>query len=191
MKTLIDSSIKTPVKLIASTLLLSAALTGCDSAETTEKMTAAVSEKAVEKMGGSQADININSSEDQDSQNVTIEDGNGEFKLSVGGEVELPANFPDDVPLPDGLHYMAAAEVEGSGFSVHAAVPGNLQQMIDKTLADVEAVGWNKELVMDQGAGTTLMFKKADRNVMYTIGELAPSEIQKEGHNIIYIVMGG
>ena len=150
-----------------------------------------VSEKAVEKAiaaDGGDAKVDINS--ETGAVKVTGKDASGaEFKVTTGGEgdaqafsmtqatgeggtvaiqsgegAKIPADFPKDVPLYDGLAVLQAMSDTASGmFNVTggvAAAPDTVMAFYKEKTA---AQGWTETMSMNAGDMQTLMCEKDDR----------------------------
>lgn len=150
-----------------------------------------VSEKAVEKaisVDGGDAKVDINSATGE--VKVTGKDASGaEFKVTSGGEgdsqsfsmtqttegggtvaiqsgegTKIPADFPKDVPLYDGLAVLQAMSDTASGmFNVTggiAAAPDTVMAFYKEKTA---AQGWTETMSMNAGDMQTLMCEKDDR----------------------------
>ncbi|MGM8871831.1 hypothetical protein ACS8E3_09100 [Psychrobacter sp. 2Y5] len=183
---------KTPIKistaLLTSGILLSTLLTACDSADTTDKVTSEATEAAVNKMTDSDMDISIDNDDKQAQTIVMKGDGDEEIKIAVGNDVSLPEDFPSDVPLPDGMKLISTANIP-KGFVIHGAVAGDLTAMINQTKKEAKDAGWEELMVSKQEQTTTIMVKKEDRIVNYSVMELEPKDRQIESHNLMYSVI--
>jgi hypothetical protein len=131
-----------------------------------------ITETAIESgmPGGGNVEI------DQDGETFSIqsstEDG-GAIDLQAGDSVALPADFPSDIPVPDGVTWnlVQNAQIEGKA-SITA------QGMLKTPLADVaafvkkeaEGQGWTTEQSFQQaGQMEMLTFKKDERMLHATI----------------------
>ncbi len=123
----------TAAAIIACIMLTMMFAGGCLGQRIAEKVTEEVIEKAIE--GGSGGDVEI----DSDKGEVTIRDDEGETTISgddetveiksgddeavFGADTELPEDFPDSVPLYDGISltsYWKTSEDDSTSFSITA-----------------------------------------------------------------------
>jgi len=120
--------------LAATAVLALGALSACGGESVTDRLT----EKAIENSGGEGVDVDV----DSDNGEVRIETDEGTF--SSGNE--LPANFPDDIPLLD-------AEILSAVASDNASGTGDLGFVIamQTDLSDADAVAQATELLTDAG----------------------------------------
>lgn len=182
------TSIKASIALIVSALSLSPVLTACDTADTTDKVASAGTEAAVEKMSESQMDVSVDN--DDDTQTIVMGEGDDAVKIDIGNDVTLPEDFPSDVPLPDGIQLISAANIP-KGFVIHGAVAGDLSATISQTKKDAKNAGWTEFMVTKQEQTMMIMLEKEGRVVNYSIMELEPEDRQIEGHNLMYSVIAG
>lgn len=99
-------STRTTLTAIALTALATTSMliTGCGSVA--EKAGEKAAEKAIESQGGGNVDIDTSG----DGQ-VSIETEEGSMSFGTG---EVPAEWPDDVPLPDGLEVSSGSTIDAS-----------------------------------------------------------------------------
>lgn len=136
--------------------LLLATTAGCGgSGDEDSANTAAdeLAEQIAESGGGKDTDVDIDSESGQ--VDVSTEDG----EMSFGDQTELPADFPEDVPLPDGAQ-LTSAMSSGSGDSAGWTVIGDLPDATDGTYGELvarfTAAGWTttSDSASDTGGGT-------------------------------------
>lgn len=120
---------RTTVTAAAIAAGLAILLTGC-----VNPLQAAV-EKAAEEAG-----IQV----DEDNGTVRIESEDG--TLHAGGEVEVPADFPADVPLPGGKPVSAMSTGEGWALAYEKVDRAGVEQLI----AELESRGFTTALAVDQ-----------------------------------------
>lgn len=82
------------VRQTAMLALTAALLAGCSGEAIGER----IAEEAVEQAGGGDGEVDIDL--DDDSGSIAIESSEGSMSMGAGGE--LPASFPEDLPLPEG-----------------------------------------------------------------------------------------
>ena len=88
------------ISIAVSALAVFAA--GCDT------IAEQVGEEVAEQAAGGEVDLDV----DESGGNISVETSEG--TMSFGGGGELPASFPEDLPLPAG-DYEVASSFEGSG----------------------------------------------------------------------------
>lgn len=96
--------------VLAATVTAVAALTLSGCGGIAEKAGETAMEKAIEN--GSSGDVDIDS--DDGTVKVETEDGT----TSYGEDVDLPDDFPSDVPLPQSDHRVVSASTQGTGMFV-------------------------------------------------------------------------
>ncbi|WP_338747965.1 hypothetical protein [Janibacter alittae] len=121
---------------IGGIVLAATLVTGCSTIA--DKAGEKVAEKGMEAAGGGDVDI-----DSDDDGKVTIESDEG--SLEVGGD-ELPAGFPDEVPLPDDFEVQASMSMgsdDDQSFTVHFSSPdADVKQTHDDLKARAEAAGF-------------------------------------------------
>lgn len=182
------TSINTSIALLISAISLSTLLTACDSTETTDKITSAATETAMEKVTDSQVDISIDNDDKNQEQTIVMKEGDDELKIVVGLDIALPEGFPSDVPLPASMTLISATEIPDQGYSIHGAVAGEFSMMINQTKKEAKDAGWEESTVLEQQQLTMIIMEKDDRVLVYSVMELDPKERQIEGHNLMYSV---
>ncbi len=131
-----------------------------------EKAQETAVEAALEHATGNKVDI------DKDGQAVKIRTEQGEINIAAagaGGAVALPEGFPTDVYLPSERVIESAMDMAGMqmvNLSTKAAVPA-LSAEVERTM---KAQGWTREMAMQAGDGSTLVYRKEKRQIVYQIG---------------------
>ena len=112
---------------------LALAVAGCGSVS--DQVAESVADGAVDQLAGEDVDI------DMDDQGLSVESSEG--SLSVGGEI--PADFPDTVPLPEDHTVVSVVEQDGGDgqiLGVQVQTPGTVTEW-DAFYADALAeAGW-------------------------------------------------
>ncbi len=133
---------------IAGVLVVGLLLTACSP---TEKAV----ESAIESQSNQDVDVDI------DNDQVTLNTNSG--SLQVGDSVDLPDNFPSDVPVTDGTITAAVATSENDGFSVSI----QSSQTVDQVKAEYESAlvddGWEITATLDIGGNVSLSAEKDAR----------------------------
>lgn len=106
---------------------------------------------------------------DADTGNVKIEAG--ESEVSVGGNVEVPKNFPEDVPIYTGLKLNTSAQDKETA-TVRGVTSDSVEKVVDFYKSRLEAKGWTEDMVVSQGGKepmTMLTYSKDDRSASIMI----------------------
>ena len=164
------------------------ALAGCGKAaeKASEKVAEKTLEKAVSVDGGS-AKVDINSQTGEvkvsgtdaegaqfnvtsgggDSGSFTMTqttEGGGTVAIQSGDGTKVPADFPKDVPLYDGLAVLQAMSDTASGmFNVTGGVAAAPDAVMAFYKEKTAAQGWTETMSMNAGDMQTLMCEKDDR----------------------------
>jgi hypothetical protein len=128
-----------------------------------EQAQEAAVEAALEHATGNKVDI------DKDGQAVKIRTEQGEVNIASGGNVALPEGFPADVYLPPQRAIESAMDMAGMqmvNLASGAAVPA-LSAEVERAM---KAQGWTREMAMQAGDGSTLVYRKDKRQAVYQIG---------------------
>ena len=123
------------VPAIALAAVLAISLTGCAS------MAQNAAEKAVENALSS------------DGTNVDIQDGkvkidSSEGSVEIGDGSQLPADWPSDVPAPDGFTLAGVLSGDSGGgksFTASYTADGDQMANVDSYVQALEGAGWKKE----------------------------------------------
>ena len=142
-----------PVLLVLALAATSPACGGGGDDDRANEAADQLAEQIAESGAGKDADVDIDSSSGQ----VDVSTDEGE--MSFGDQTELPADFPEDVPLPDGAQ-LTSAMSSGSGDSAGWTVIGDLPDATDSTYDELVArftgAGWTttSDSSSDTGGGT-------------------------------------
>lgn len=142
--------------LLAAGLLLP--LTAC------QKAADKVAEAAIERASGKKVDL------DRDGGAMTIKTDEGEIKVATsqdGESVPLPADFPQDVFLPEHSAVNSAMDMAGMKMvnMTTDASTGDVSAMVQKSM---EAQGWKREMALQAAEGSaTLVYSKEKRQAVY------------------------
>lgn len=131
-----------------------------------EKAQEAAVEAALEHATGNKVDI------DKDGQAVKIQTEQGEVNIAsagAGGTVALPDGFPTDVYLPPERAIESAMDMAGMQM-VNLATQAGVPALSGEVERAMKAQGWTREMAMQAGDGSTLVYRKDKRQVVYQIG---------------------
>ena len=131
-----------------------------------EKAQETAVEAALEHATGNKVDI------DKDGQAVKIQTEQGEVNIAsagAGGTVALPDGFPTDVYLPPERAIESAMDMAGMQM-VNLATKAGVPALSGEVERAMKAQGWTREMAMQAGDGSTLVYRKDKRQVVYQIG---------------------
>lgn len=108
---------------------------------------------------------------DIDGDSATIETDDG--KMSIGGDTEVPDEFPSDVPLPEADHNVGMSTVTSKGVSFSLTVPDlDVASETARMVPELEGAGWEVEKTeMNSGSSrmTVLVGNKEDLQLNLTL----------------------
>ena len=145
-------AIRLSIAVALTTLLVAP---GCKKAQD------AAVETAIERATGAKVE--------KDGDTMTIKTEQGEMKVATaqdGGSVALPADFPTDVFLPEPRTVSSAMDMGGMK-AVNIATSVALAQVSADVEKSMQGQGWKREMAMQAGDGSTLMYSKDKRQVVY------------------------
>jgi hypothetical protein len=90
------------------------------------------------------------STNEQGNVAVTDKDGN---EVEVGSDVDLPDDWPDDLPLPDGTKVISASSNDQTGFVVSAGLDGDVTEVGDEIKGTLEDAGYTIDSDTSSNAG--------------------------------------
>lgn len=97
---------------------------------------------------------------------------------SAGARVELPSDFPDDVPRHPGAVATAAASVQGEGVMVTLRIEEPSSQVFAFYRDGLLAADWEIEAQADLGGNAMIVAAKGARRIFVAIsGRAASSEV--------------
>ena len=118
-------------------------------------------ETAIERATGAKVE--------QDGDTMTIKTEQGEVKVATaedGGTVAMPADFPKDVYLPADNKLASAMDMAGMQM-LNMTTPQDLAKVSADIEKSMQGQGWKREMAMQAGDGSTLMYSKDNRQVVY------------------------
>lgn len=151
-----------PLRVVGATLLVAALLSGCGAEE---KMAEKTTEKILSQDG---SDVDI------DGEKVTVKDKDGNA-MSFGEGVELPDDFPADIPLPQGDYKISSVISQGEGMNMMLALEDpDIKSVEEHLKSSFIAAGYTVEegLRMENEGGKQvhLTAKSAVREVSVILG---------------------
>lgn len=174
----------TGTRTLALAAVAALALTACSSEDLSERAAEEIIEQQLEAEGENvDIDLNdgdvkietpegstvINVDDDGNGQiQVEGEDGDVQVQFDEGGGVDLPENFPGDVPLPDGLNIMSASSLdapEGATFILTGNVDGSFGDETAAYKAALESAGFTQQSMTESTDGTFFAFISDGWNV--------------------------
>ena len=105
----------------------------------------------------------------KDGDTMTIKTEQGEVKVATaedGGTVAMPADFPKDVYLPADNKLASAMDMAGMQM-LNMTTPQDLAKVSADIEKSMQGQGWKREMAMQAGDGSTLMYSKDKRQVVY------------------------
>jgi hypothetical protein len=113
---------------------------------------------------GVDADVELD--ENGEVRSVTVNQGAGQ----VGTNLDLPADFPDDIPVYPGLSLHSVAPVPGGGLSVSGRTEDEMAEVAAFYAREMAASGWTDNSPAQAVATQrTLRFTKGARNAMLNL----------------------
>lgn len=161
-------------KLLSAGLILALVLglVGCKSIE----------DKIGEEIGEEIAGGIIGAEVDVDDENVTIETEDGDVSIS-GDTGEIPADFPDDVPIYDDSDVDSATSVASGGtttYYVNLTTDDDVQSVYEWYKSEVMDRGWaitSDILMSGDGQSGQIIAEKDDMEVIISMVEGEPNSI--------------
>ena len=145
-------AIRLSIAVALTTLLVAP---GCKKAQD------AAVETAIERATGAKVE--------KDGDTMTIKTEQGEVKVATaedGGTVAMPADFPKDVYLPADNKLASAMDMAGMQM-LNMTTPQELAGVSADIEMSMQGQGWKREMAMQAGGGSTLMYSKDKRQVVY------------------------
>ena len=145
-------AIRLSIAVALTTLLVAP---GCKKAQD------AAVETAIERATGAKVE--------KDGDTMTIKTEQGEVKVATaedGGTVAMPADFPKDVYLPADNKLASAMDMAGMQM-LNMTTPQDLAKVSADIEKSMQSQGWKREMAMQAGDGSTLMYSKDKRQVVY------------------------
>lgn len=142
-------------------LSIAVALTALLVAPGCKKAQDAAVETAIERATGAKVE--------KDGDTMTIKTEQGEVKVATaedGGTVAMPADFPKDVYLPADNKLASAMDMAGMQM-LNMTTPQDLAKVSADIEKSMQSQGWKREMAMQAGDGSTLMYSKDKRQVVY------------------------
>ena len=145
-------AIRLSIAVALTTLLVAP---GCKKAQD------AAVETAIERATGAKVE--------KDGDTMTIKTEQGEVKVATaedGGTVAMPADFPKDVYLPADNKLASAMDMAGMQM-LNMTTPQEMAGVSADIEKSMQGQGWKREMAMQAGDGSTLMYSKDKRQVVY------------------------
>ena len=149
-------------------------LAGCG-----EKASEKMIEEALEAETGTDVDVDISGDSitisgtdveggtfhiDADGETGTYTSAEGELRVQAGDDVELPADFPEDVPTYAGMKLISAmTDSSQDAIMITATTSDPMDKVTDHFKREAVANGWAETMSMPAGDMMMLQFSKNDR----------------------------
>lgn len=102
---------------------------------------------------------------------VTSEDEEGnKFAAQSGKNVEIPTDFPSDVPIYSGAKPLVAMQMEAQGQSLTLESVDSLDNVYQFYVDALQANGWTLDAQMDLGGQKMIAAKKGNQSAVVSIG---------------------
>jgi hypothetical protein len=158
-------------KMLGSFIVGAAMLQGCGGGEPGAEVSQTKSEESTVTVAkGDGGEVRIEQKGDEAvSISVKSEEGNAQF--SSGEAVQIPKDFPADVPIYPGMKVQFVQSVtENATFNLQGQTPDALEKVTENLKAKVTAQGWTEKLSMNQAgeggqAGAFLNYEKEGRSL--------------------------
>lgn len=110
----------------------------------------------------------------RDGEDVHVTARDGQFEGRFGKSAELPENFPDDVPIPEGatiVGAMTSREPGAEGTTLSIQSDGSADALLNAFRTDVDANGWTVDQEMNMMGQRMLHASKGGRSLMVQVME--------------------
>jgi major membrane immunogen (membrane-anchored lipoprotein) len=164
-------------RILALTAVAALSLTACSSEDLSERAAEEIIEGQLEAEGEN-VDIDLNDGDvrietpegstvidvdDEGDGQIQFEgdDGDVQVQFDEGGGIDLPENFPSDVPLPGGLSIMSASSLdapEGATFIISGTVDGSFGDATAAYTSALEGAGFTQQSMTESTDGTFFAF---------------------------------
>lgn len=155
----------TALRVLAVTALSFSLLAACGKAQEAAEDTAAeaATEAAIESMTDAEVDV------EDGGQTVSGVDEQGQaFSVSQGEAATLPADFPSDLLVPEGL-VLDTSMVVGSTAFVGGTLTGDLAELSARIDAHMKGAGWTSVMAMSEAGSSTLLWQQGNRSANYML----------------------
>lgn len=123
-------------------------------------------EKQIEKETGGKTDVDLS----EKGMKVTGETEKGKYAFSSGESVEIPKDFPTDVPIYSPSKAVMAMKMP-EGHSVSLTTTKDVAEVAKSYQQEMKAKGWSEETSMNMGGQSVLMYKKENRVTTISIAQ--------------------
>ena len=155
------SILSAAVRVLAVTALALPLLTACGKAE--EAAQEAATEAAIEATTDAEVEVS------DGGQTITGTDPLGrEYAVTQGDAATLPADFPSDVLVPEGLVLDSAVSLGGT-VTVGGTLDGEITALAKAIDAHMEGAGWTSAMALNESTSAMRVWQSANRTAMYTI----------------------
>jgi hypothetical protein len=153
-------------RIFALAAVTALGLAACGGEDLSERAAEEIVEQQLEQDG---QDVDIDLNDDGDGAiRVEGSDGDVEVQFDEDGGIDLPDNFPDDVPLPEGLNIQSASSLdapEGATFILTGTVDGDFADATDAYASALESAGFTQQSMTESTDGTFFAFVSAAWNI--------------------------
>ncbi len=139
--------------------VLAAVAAGCGN-DAPEEATEQAMESAI-RSSGQEGDVEV----DAGTMKITTADG----QMTFGEGTKLPDNWPDDVPVYEGLKLLTAMTAP-EGSTIQGTTTDSLDKVTEFYKDRVTKDGWTEQTTMTQPQMSMLSYTKEQRTLVVTIG---------------------
>ena len=142
------------------------AVAACEAAEDS------AAESAIESATGLDAEV------ERDGDRTVIRTAEGEVAMTAGDDLELPADFPDDLWLPDDSRVPTLSGCGAGGLAIGLVADGPVDALTAAAHARMQEHGWEQMMSMQQPQGQVLGYQKGERTTMLVFTPAEDGQVQ-------------
>jgi hypothetical protein len=125
----------------------------------------AAAEQAAEAATGQEVDVERNA---DGSTTTTVETADGTASVSSGENLQLPADFPGDVHLPDGYSIRGVFQM-GGAYTITLRAQASVGSVFEDYHQKMTAAGWQQQMASQNNEAAMLVFQNGQRNLMVNL----------------------
>lgn len=155
-----------PLRAAAIAAALVFALVGCEAAE--ER----AAESAIESSTGRDAEV------ERDGDRTVVRTAEGEIAMTAGDDLKLPADFPDDLWLPEDYRVQNLIGTGDGGQAIGLLSDGAIDRLTADADARMQEHGWEQVMAMQQPEGRMLGYQKDERTTMLIFSPVEDGQVR-------------
>lgn len=148
--------------LFPAIIVAALVLSGCGKS-VSQKANEKIAEKIIESQSGGAADV------DFDDDNVTVKTDKG--KMEVGESVALPADFPSDVYVIEGIIKMAISDTNNNGHTISIETDKSIEDAAAAYQEKLVSDGWKIAGTVNLNDSFMITAEKNERSASVTINK--------------------